>query len=129
MTEAANTPQGSGVPDQFGKYFKLQIRGWTDFDPMDKTLAEIAEAIQRGGGFLTAVEVLEVKDDPAAISDNQVREGFQNILAVRRVLRSIEALPQDLLRDLRTALNSRDEAGKKPAVSDISEAVPAKRAS
>jgi hypothetical protein len=129
MLETAKTPQSSEVPAQSGKYFKLQIRGWTDFDPMDRTLPEIAEAIQRGEGFLTAIEVLEVKNDPSDISDNLVREGFQNILAARRILRSIEALPPSLLQELRIALNSRDEVARKPAVSEVAEPVPTKRAS
>lgn len=109
------------------KYFKIQVRGWTDFDPLDKKLPEIADAIERGGGFLTAIEVLDTKDDLSAITDNVVREGFQNILAARRVLRSISELPTSLVEDLRAALNSRAETAKRPVGSENSE-LAAKRA-
>lgn len=129
MSEAAKMPQSSGVPAQSAKYFKMQIRGWTDFDPMEKTLPQISEAIERGGGFLTAIEVLEVKDNPSAISDNLVREGFQNILAVRRILGNIGTLPPGLVEDLRAALKSREESARKPAGSESPEPFPAKRAS
>src|SRR5438132_8981536 len=84
---------------------------------MDKKLPEITEAIEGGGGLLTAIEVLEVEDDLAAISDNEVKEGFQNILAARRVLRSIGELPKSLVEDLRSALNAREEVGERKPVS------------
>ena len=128
MSDVAKIPNIGAGSAGTGRYFKMQIRGWTDFDPMDKKLPEIAEAIERGGGFLTAVEVLDVKDDLSAISDNLVREGFQNILAARRVLRSIGDLPTALIEDLRAALNGRAETGKKPASSENAEPVAAKRA-
>ncbi len=85
MSDVAKVPNISTASNGAVKYFKIQVRGWTDFDPLDKKLAEIADAIERGGGFLTAIEVLDTKDDLSAISDNVVREGFQNILAARRV--------------------------------------------
>ena len=103
------------------KYFKIQVRGWTDFDPLNKKLPEIADAIERGGGFLTAIEVLDTRDDLSAISDNVVREGFQNILAARRVLRSIAELPTSLVEDLRAAVNAPAETAKKRAGSQNSE--------
>ena len=116
MLNTAKTQQNSGTPAQRGRYFKVQIRVWTDFDPMDKKLPEIAEAIERGGGLLTAIEVLQVEDDLAAISDNEIKEGFQNILAARRVLRTIAELPKSLMEELRSALNAREEFGRrKPA--------------
>src|SRR5437762_2228052 len=124
MLNIAKAPQNSGTPAQRGRYFKVQIRAWTDFDPMDKKLPEITEAIEGGGG-LTAIEVLEVEDDLAAISDNEVKEGFQNILAARRVLRSIGELPKSLVEDLRSALNAREEVGeRKPVSSANSESAP-----
>src|SRR5438067_11428550 len=124
MLNIAKAPQNSGTHAQRGRYFKVQIRAWTDFDPMDKKLPEITEAIEGGGGLLTAIEVLEVEDDLAAISDN-VKEGFQNILAARRVLRSIGELPKSLMEDLRSALNAREEVGeRKPVSSPNSESAP-----
>src|SRR5207247_7960940 len=116
MLNIAKAPQNSGTPAQRGRYFKVQIRAWTDFDPMDKKLPEITEAIERGGGLLTAIEVLEVEDDLAAISDNEVKEGFQNILAARRVLRSIGELTKSMVEDVRSVLNDREEVGGKSSV-------------
>ena len=115
MSDVAKVPDISMASSGAAKYFKIQVRGWTDFDPLDKKLPEIADAIERGGGFLTAIEVLDIKDDLSAISDNVVREGFQNILAARRVLRSIGELPISLVEDLRAALNASAETAKKPA--------------
>jgi hypothetical protein len=126
MSEATKIPNISVASAASAKYFKMQIRGWTDFDPVDKKLPEIVEAIERGGGFLTAVEVLEVKNDLSGISDSVVKEGFENILAVRRVLRSIGELPSALVDDLRAALDVQAATGKKP-VSSENEPVAPKR--
>jgi hypothetical protein len=121
MSNLSETPSAGAPPASTGKYFKLQIRGWTDFDPMDMRLPEIAEAIERGGGFLTAVEVLDVKDDLAAINDNVVRQGFENILAARRLLRNLDELPIPLVEDLRAALNSHGQSRKKPVSAEARE--------
>jgi hypothetical protein len=123
MSDIPKIPAASA---ETGRYFKMQIRGWTDFDPIPLKLSEITDAIEQGGGFLTAVEVLEVKDDLSGINDNVVREGFQNILAARRILRSIDALPPALIEDLRAALNG--EVRKKAGASETPEPVATKRA-
>jgi hypothetical protein len=128
MSEIAKVPSIGTASDGAGKYFKIQVRGWTDFDPLDKKLPEIADAIERGGGFLTAIEVLDVKDGLSAINDNVVREGFENIQAARRVLRSIGELPTSVVEDLRAALNVPAETTKKPAGSQNPD-LAAKRAS
>jgi hypothetical protein len=125
MWNAPKTQETSASPAQHPSYFKLQIRAWTDFDPMDMKLSEITEAIEQGGGLLTAIEVLDVQHDLAAISDSEVREGFQNILAAKRVLRSISDLPQNLVEDLRSALNTQEEAQRKPINSVSSQPAPA----
>ena len=70
MSDVAKVPSISTASSGAVKYFKIQVRGWTDFDPLDKKLPEIADAIERGGGFLTAIEVLDTKDDLSTISDN-----------------------------------------------------------
>ena len=91
------------------KYYSFQIKAWTNFDPMDKSLAKIAEEIEQGGGFLTLVEVLKVEDDLARISDEEARECFANISAAKRLLRNIHELPKVLLDDLRQALKTEEE--------------------
>ena len=129
MSDVAKVPNISAVSSRgAGKYYKIQVRGWTDFDPLDKKLPEIADAIERGGGVLTAVEVLDIKDDLSAITDNLVRECFQNILAARTVLRSIGELPPSVVEDLRAALNRAAETPKKAVASENVEPA-AKRAS
>jgi hypothetical protein len=128
MSDLAKVSNISTASTGAAKYFKIQVRGWTDFDPLDKKLPEIAEAIERGGGFLTAIEILDTKDDLSAISDDVVRKGFENILAARRVLQSIGELPTSLLEDLRAALNLPAEVAKKAVASENVESA-AKRAS
>lgn len=114
MFHTGKGPQNSETPAQREKYFKLQISGWTDFDPMDKELSEITDAIEKGDGFLSAIEVVEVADDLAAIKDTEVREGFQNILAARRILRSLGDLPKKVVEELRSALRVQEVDERKP---------------
>lgn len=113
MFHTGKGPQNSETPAQSGKYFKFQISGWTDFDPMDKELSEITDAIARGSGLLSAIEVVEVEDDLAAIKDTEVREGFQNILAAKRILRSLGDLPKEIVEELRSALRVQEEVDEK----------------
>jgi hypothetical protein len=90
------------------KYFSFQIKGWTNFDPMDKTLAKVADHIERGDGFLTLVEVLRVEDDVASIDDEEVRECFENLLAAKRLIQNVNELPAKVKEELRAALKSED---------------------
>jgi len=106
-------PQSSETPAQRGKYFKFQLSGWTDFDPMDKELSEITDAVAQGSGLLSAIEVVEVADDLAAIKDTEVRERFQNILAARRILRSLGDLPKTVVEELRSALRVQEEVDQR----------------
>jgi len=91
------------------KYFSFQVKAWTNFDPMDKSLGKIAEAIEQGGGFLTLMEVLTVEDDLACIGDEEARECFANILAAKRLVRNVHELPKTLLDDLRQALKADED--------------------
>src|SRR5437879_12852194 len=54
---APTTPPAS---PEVKKYFKLQIKAWTNFDPTDKRLSEIAQAIESGAGFVTVMEVTQI---------------------------------------------------------------------
>jgi hypothetical protein len=91
------------------KYFKLQINAWTNFDPMDKDLLEIAVAIEQGGGLVMATEVLRIEHDLLSIGDEEVMECFENILAAKRVLQHVQELPKKLIENLRSAINSEEE--------------------
>lgn len=97
------------------KYFAFQIKGWTNFDPMDKSLAKIAENIEQGGGLLTLVEVLRSETDLASISDEEVRECFANILAAKRLVKNVHELPRKLIDELRSALKAEEEVAPKKA--------------
>jgi hypothetical protein len=102
MSQTLVTPQ----QEQGEKYFSFQIKGWTNFDPMNKTLANIAAGIEEANGFLIGVEVLKVEDDLASIEDDGARECFANTLAAKRLLRNVQALPKSVVGDLRSALKT-----------------------
>jgi hypothetical protein len=111
----ASEPTKNPTDEHRDKYYSFQIKGWTNFDPMAKTLARVAEGIEHGGGFLTLVEVLEVEEDLASITDDEVRECFANILAARRLVKNVHELPKELLEELRSALKTEvDDVPRKP---------------
>jgi hypothetical protein len=118
MSDTLGAPEKSHTDEHKEKYFSFQIKGWTNFDPMDKSLAAIAAHIEQGNGILTLVEVTKIEQDLAGIGDEEVRECFANILAAKRLVRTVNELPQNLLRELRSALKTEEEvAPKKPVAS------------
>jgi hypothetical protein len=104
--EVAPTNQGSAPTE---KYFSFQVKGWTNFDPMDKTLAEMAERIERGDGFLTLVEVLKVEENVTSIDDEEAKECFENLLAAKRLIQNANELPENVREELRAVLKNEDE--------------------
>jgi hypothetical protein len=116
MAEAQTESLKSQTDEHKDKYYSFQIKAWTNFDPMDKSLTKIADAIEEGGGFLTLVEVLTVEEDLAKIGDTEARECFANILAARRLVKNVHELPKTLLDDLRQALKVEEEVAPKKAV-------------
>ncbi len=122
-------PTHQGFEDS-QKYFSFQIKGWTNFDPMDKTLAKVAERIEEGDGFLTLVEVLKVENKVASIDDAEVRECFENLLAAKRLIQNVSELPTKIKEDLFAALRTAEEIVPKktvtlmpdPVVQDVPEA-------
>lgn len=117
MWKAGAPPQPSQIPEARERYFKVQMRAWTNFDPMDKTLADIAEAIEQGNGFLTVVEVLEAVDNLGSVNDEEVRDGFANILAAKRLLGAVDNLPTKLKEELRSALEKTKDVSIDSSVS------------
>ena len=115
MSETLTAPRRSHNHEQSGKYSKFQIKGWVNFDATDKTLAEIAEGVEQGDGFVTLMEVVEV-DDLASIDDEEARECFANILAAKRLVRNVHELPKTLIDDLRQALKVEEDVAPKKAV-------------
>lgn len=94
------------------RYYRLQIRAWTGFDPSKMELADIAAEIDRGTAFLTAIEVSKVVDDVAGIDDPEVRKSFENILAAERVLQNVGELPKALRDRLAAALNADEKSAR-----------------
>jgi hypothetical protein len=86
------------------RYYKLQVRAWTNMDPSDLTLSQLAESVEAGKGVLTAIEIVKVADEVTAIDDPEVRETFENIRAAERVLQNAKALPTPLREKLQSAL-------------------------
>jgi hypothetical protein len=113
MSETHEMPQTNQNHEPREKYFSFQIKGWTNFDPMDKTLARLAEGIDQGNGFLTLVEVLTVEDDVASIHDEEVRRCFENLLAAKRLIRNFNELPEKVKEELRAALRTEEEVSPK----------------
>jgi hypothetical protein len=111
VSETLTAPRRSHNHEQSGKYSKFQIKGWVNFDATDKTLAEIAEGIEQGDGFLTLMEIQEVDDDLASISDEEARECFENIAAARKLLQNVHGLPKKLIEEFRSALRVEEEIG------------------
>ena len=119
MSKILRAPQKIQTDEQSEKYFSFQIKGWTNFDPMDMTLARIAEGIEQGGGFVSLMEVLKVEDDLASIGDEEVRECFANILAAKRLLRNAHELPKNLIEELCSALKTEEEVVPKKTVTPV----------
>jgi hypothetical protein len=120
MSETLKVPQINQSYEPKEKYFSFQIKGWVNFDPMDKTLAKVAEGIEEGNGFLTMVDVLSVEDDVASIEDDEVRGCFENLLAAKRLIQNVGDLPAKVKEDLRAALNSEAEIVSKKMVTMVS---------
>jgi len=119
MPDTLGAPQKSQTDEHKEKYFSFQIKGWTNFDPMDKTLATIAERIEQGGGFLTLVEVAKTENDLAGIGDEEVRECFANILAAKRLVRTVHELPKNLIEELRLALTTEEDVAPKKTAASV----------
>jgi len=106
MSETLKVPQTDQSREQSEKYFSFQIKGWANFDPVNETLARVAEGIEQGNGFLTLIEVLRVEDEVASIEDEEVRECFENLLAARRLIQNVNELPAKVKEELRAALQT-----------------------
>lgn len=120
MFEPLRTPQASKSSEEGDKYYSFQIKGWVNFDPVGKTLANVAERIEVGDGFVALVDILKVEDDVAAIDDDEVREGFANLLAAKRLIQNARQLPTKLIEELRAALKTEQEVAPQKNVTAIS---------
>jgi hypothetical protein len=119
MSDTLGAPQKGQTDEHKETYYSFQIKGWVSFDPMGQTLAKIAEKIDRGDGYITMVEILKTENDLAGLGDEEVKECFANILAAKRLLKTVHELPKDLVEKLRSALKTEEEeaAPRKPVTS------------
>lgn len=113
MPKTVKTPLNKQAHEPSEKYSKFHIKGWINFDPTGKTLAEIAEGLDRGDGFLTLLDVIAAENEVASIGEEEAREYFENILAAKRVLQNARELPDKLAKELRSALNCEADVPKK----------------
>lgn len=109
MSETLRVPATNQSSEQNEKYFSFQIKGWTNFDPMDKKLGEVAEGIEQGNGFLTLVEVLRVEEKLTSIDDEDAKECFENLLAAKRLIHNMNELSAKVKEELRAALKREEE--------------------
>jgi hypothetical protein len=91
------------------RYYRVQIRLWTRSDPSKMELGQIAEEIDRGNAFLTALEVMKVADNVNGIDDPDVRQSFENIAAAERILQNVSELPKQLRDRLHAALSNENK--------------------
>jgi hypothetical protein len=98
------SPSTSLEPTQSKKYFKLQLKAWTNFDPAQEELTSIATAIQNGDGFVTVMEVTQVSE-LNEITDPEVRERFESLAAAEKILQNLDKLPRAVREQLYSALN------------------------
>jgi hypothetical protein len=114
MADTVKQPMGTQDAAETQRYYKLQMRAWTNFDASRMDLGEIADRIERGSGFLTAIEVIKVAEDVSGIDDAEVRQSFENIVAAERTLRNLGELPKGLRDKLYAALTSQADQSKQP---------------
>jgi hypothetical protein len=106
-------PPKQPLPARDGRFYKMQIKGWVDFDPTGRELNELVNAIENGGGFVTVLEVTEVANRLVDITDPEIRERFANVVAVDRILRNAADLPSALKEKLQRALGSESSQTEK----------------
>ena len=119
MSDTPGAPQKGQTDEHKETYYSIQIKAWTNFDPMGQTLAKIAANIEQGNGFLTLVDIVKTENDLASIGDEEVKDCFANVLAAKRLVRTVHELPKNLIEELRSALKTEEAAvtPKKPVAS------------
>jgi len=119
MPITPSTSQDNLTDEHKEKYFSFHVKGWTNFDPTGKTLCGIAEGIDQGDGFLNLVEVLKIENDLAGIGDEDVRECFANLLAAKRLIKTIRSLPKSIREEVQLALKTEDESVPQKPVASV----------
>jgi hypothetical protein len=105
-------PSQQGLSQKDDLFYKVQIKGWVDFDPAGRGLRDIVQAIEVGSGVVTAVEVSQVANGIGEINDREVRERFADIAAVNRLVENVGGLPVSLREKLQRALKGEPQVGQ-----------------
>jgi hypothetical protein len=113
-TNLREMPNQQGIPQNV-QFYKVQIKGWIDFDPTGRALRDVAQAIDSGSGVMTAMEVSQVANGVSEINDPEVRERFADIAAVNRILENVDGLPGSLKEKLERALKAEPQAHPIPS--------------
>jgi len=109
-------PPKQPTPARDSRFFKVQIKGWLDFDPTGREFNDIAQAVENGSGLVSVIEVSQVANGLEEINDPEVRERFADIIAINRILQNLVELPSSLRNKLHRALKNEPSPGAKDSV-------------
>jgi hypothetical protein len=90
---------GSGT-----RFYKVQIKAWTNFDPTQADLLHLAQAAEQGAAIVTVREVIETAADLEQIEDEEVRKRFEIVAAAETLVQNLVNVPPHLKDRLRAAL-------------------------
>jgi hypothetical protein len=97
QNSTAKSSRGNGSGSRF---YKVQIKAWTNFDPSQADFRQIAEAVDDGSAVVTVQELIEA----AEIEDEDVRKRFELLQAADTLVQNLLSLPPALRDKLRAAL-------------------------
>src|SRR5882724_12866776 len=109
-------PPRQPAPVRDSRFFKVQIKGWLDFDPTGREFNDIAQAVENGSALVSVVEVTQVANGLEEINDPEIRERFADIIAINRILQNLVELPSSLKNKLHRALKTEPSPGAKDSV-------------
>jgi hypothetical protein len=86
------------------RFYKVQIKAWTNFDPTQVELRQLAEAIEDGSAIVTVQELIETASELSQIDDEEVRKRFELLNAAETLVQNLVSLPPGVRDRLRAAL-------------------------
>jgi len=101
LAAVPSRPNSNNAP----RYYKIQIKAWTNFDPSDTDFSRLAEAAEQGAAVVTVQEVIESAAELGQIQDDEVRKRFEIVAAAETVVQNLVSLPPNLRDRLRAALH------------------------
>jgi hypothetical protein len=101
QNSTVKSSRGNGSGNRF---YKVQIKAWTNFDPSQADFRQIAEAVDDGSAVVTVQELIEAADHVTEIEDEDVRKRFELLQAADTLVQNLMSLPPALRDKLRAAL-------------------------